>query len=374
MFDATDDIQQTSWMVFLNILMVGCSYSVLKGSVKYPFQVSSKKYNIGVLLCFLFCLFSFWGTDWFHYLDGYNLIKAGFRTNFEEVYYWIIENISPHYLIFRVVVWGSALFLFLRTIDNMAISKSLALLFFSCIYIIWFAYARASLAMALAFYGLSLIVKYKHVYNLRCLLGLAIMLSSYFFHKTAAFAIGVVVLSLLLRKYSRYALWIILFTFPLVVLCAKMGVANFLVIDSDDGGDLGNAIAAGQRYMGKDMVDLGVGAMLQRFLERAPYYLIACTGFGAIRQKSLKIPQDVKTFIVLQILIVLISSVFIFDLGVNTSTVYGRFLRFAIIPTPIVMAYLYQSGYNPKLVKLSIRLAACGTLYSLLYSFYNTLV
>lgn len=370
MFIFANNIHQTAWMVFFNILIVFCNYCVLKDALKYPFKVSKAKYNIGWILCLLFCLFSFWGTDWFHYLETYVFIKDGYRTNLEDVYVWIIQNISPDYLFFRLVVWGTALFLFIKTANNLSVSKELVLLLFSIIYIIWFAYARATLAMAMAFYGYSLIIKNSHNF-ISVLLGVAILLSSYFFHKTAVFAIGVVALALLLKRYPRYTIWILLIAFPLLIVLAKIGVASFMLTDIGGDGDMASYMAAGQRYMEEDLSSHGIGAFLQIMLERIPYYLTAYLGFGIIRQKKIIIPNDIKAFIILQILLVLISSIFAFDLGVNTSTIYGRFLRFAAIPTTIVMAYLYQSGYRHKYVKRTIQIAACGTLYALLYSFYN---
>lgn len=361
--------EQTALLVLLNIIMIGCNYLVLKNSLRTPYYTTKGKYYLGVLLCLLFCLFSFWGTDWFHYLEAYDIIRLGYETNFENVYVWIIQN-SPSYLFFRLVVWGIALCLFMKTTNNLTVSKELVLLLFSTIYIIWFAYARATLAMVIAFYGYSLITKNDH--NLKSvILGTTVLLSSYFFHKTSVFAICVVALALLLKRYSRYAIWILLITFPIGIVCAKIGIADFMMMDTGGEGDMSSYMAVGQRYMENEMSTHGIGAILSSVLERMPYYLTACLGFGIIRQKKVIIPNNIKAFIVLQILIVLVSSIFAFDLGINTSTIYGRFLRFAALPTTIVMAYLYQCGYKHKFVKLTIQLAFCGTLYALLYSFYN---
>lgn len=362
--------EQSALLVLLNIIMIGCNYLVLKDSLKNPYHTTIGKYQLGVFLCSLFCLFSFWGTDWFHYLETYDIIRAGYETNLENVYVWIIQNISPYYLIFRLIVWGSALCLLVKTVKNLSVSKELVLLLFGVIYIIWFAYARATLAMVLAFYGYSLIVKNRHNFQ-SVVLGLSILLSSYFFHKTATFAIAVVALALLLKRFPRYTLWILLISFPLAIVLAKIGVANFMLTDIDGDGDMASYMAAGQRYMEKDLSSHGIGALLQSMFERIPYYLTACLGFLVIRQKKIFIPNDIKAFIILQILLVLISSIFAFNLGVNTSTIYVRFLRFAAIPTTIVMAYLYQCGYRHKFVKRTILIAACGTLYALFYSFYN---
>lgn len=373
MFEISNSLQQTPWLVFLNILMIVCSCMSLKDALKYPYVVSKRKFVIGCLICLLFCMFSFWGTDWFHYNESFVMVKAGYYSHMEDIYIWIIQSVSPNYLAFRLIVWGIALGLFYRTIKVLSVSKYLALFLFGSIYIIWFAYARVSLAMAIAFWGYALIVKNKHTF-ISVVLGFAILLSSYFFHKSASFAIAVAFLSLLLRKYPRYAICIVLLAFPIIIICANMGVADFMNSNMDMDSTMGSYMAAGQHYMDKDSTVSGIGAILQKLFERTPYYLTAYLSFMMLSRKNIGIPNDIKAFMMLQILIVIFASIFAFNLGANTDAMYGRFIRFGIIPTPIVLAYLWQSGYRPKTVKLTVYIAIFGTLYALLYSFYNSLI
>ena len=331
---------------------------------------------IGLFLCLLFCTFSFWGTDWFHYQDVFPSLKAGWKGHMEEVYAWIAQNLSPNYTVFRLVIWGSAFLLYLRTINILSISKNLALFFFGTIYIIWFSYARVSLAMALVFYGYALLNSCHRANLITRIIALSAIGVSFFFHKTAFFAIGVAIVAGFMKKYPKKAVWLMLLFFPLVVILAKTQLSSFLMIDFDSAdGDMASYMNAGQRYMDRDQGIKGIGSLIQSFLERFPYYGIAYISFRCLRSKDARlIPDDVKAFMLLQLVIVVVSSIFAFDLGLNTRTLYVRFLRFAAIPTIIVMSYLYEYQLSWNLTKRVITLAICGTGYALLYSFYNSFI
>lgn len=365
---------QTPLLVFFNILIIVLIYNTLKSVRYYPYAVLSSKYNFASLLCLIFCLFSFWGTDWFHYLELFPGLQLGWKGHMEEVYVWIAQNLSPNYIVFRLVIWGSAFFLFLKTIDQLSISKYLTLYFFGTIYIIWFSYARVSLVMAMVFWGFALIHTSTKLYMK--LLALLVIGSSYFFHKTALFAIGTAFIATAILKYPKIALRMMLISFPLIIVIAKAFVASFVVMDIDASeGEMSSYMAKGQNYMDKSSAEVGIGALIRSFFETSPYYGIAYLSYKCLSSKqAFFVPNDIKAFMLLQIVIVFIASIFAFDFSVNTSALYGRFLRFAPIPNTIVLAYLYQSQFKRQLTKLVILIATCGTGYTLLYTLYCSIV
>lgn len=367
---------QTPFLVFINIIIVAIIYFFLNPFSRISFRKNEQKYLVTIILCFVFCLFSFWGSDWFHYLDVFSSLKAGWKGHMEDVYVWIAQNLSPNYIVFRLVIWGSAFLLYLRTINILSISKNLAIYFFGTIYIIWFSYARVSLAMALVFYGYALLNSCHRKRLITKIIALSAIGVSIFFHKTALFAICVTIMTGFMKKYPKKTVWLILLFFPFVVILAKTQLSSFLMMDFDSvDGNMSSYMGAGQRYMDQNRVKMGIGSLIQSFLERFPYYGIAYISFRCLRSKGARlIPDDVKAFMLLQLVIVMVSSVFAFDLGMNTSTLYVRFLRFAAIPTTIVMAYFYEYQLNWLLTKRVIILATCGTGYALLYSFYNALI
>jgi hypothetical protein len=115
--------------------------------------------------------------------------------------------------------------------------------------------------------------------------------------------------------------------------------------------------------------------MLQRFFERSPHFLLAYVSIYFIRSKYyLDAPIDIKAFIRLQFFIVLLSSLFMFDLGANTQVVFSRFSRFAVIPSCIILTFFYSTRFKFKYIQIAYYLAFMGTIYAVVYSMYNAYV
>ena len=174
---------------------------------------------------------------------------------------------------------------------------------------------------------------------------------------------------LVLRLPKRGVLFLCILL-PIAFVLLKNQIADFMLADFDSSeGDMSNYISSGQNYLNEDIANKGLGIRLQSFLETFPYFLTAYISLKYMQTKKY-IPHDIKAFMCLQLSIVLFSSLFLLDLGVNTSTIYGRFIKFAAIPTSIVIAYLYQYRIFPKITKLLMRIAVTGAIYALLYSLY----
>lgn len=366
--------EQTPQLILFNIILIAILFLVTKRVFIKPYRLSKQHYKFAVFLCLIFCLFSFWGSDWFHYIAFYEDMKKGRDTHLEDIYYFI-ANITPNYIIFRLVIWGTGLFLFIDIIKRLSISKELAVAIFGCLYLIWYSYARASLAMVMAYYGYSLILKPYRNKRFSTIIGFVTIFVSFYFHKSSLFAIATIMLCLFIRRYPTKAVFFILITYPFVILLAKYQLADIMASDFDSSeSDLNSYVNVGQRYLDAKLKTKGIGAFLMDRLETIPYYIVAFISFLALKRYKNLIPKDVSAFMTLLILLLIISTVFMFDLGFNTRLVYGRFMKFLAIPCSIVMAYLYQNKIYPKLTKVALIIGLLGTAYSMSYSFYCSIV
>lgn len=365
--------EQTAPLVFFSLCLLLLMYALMKKSLRPPHTVDHSIRRITTLLMFVFILFSFWDRDWFGYQGSYEYLKVGFAGHMEEVYVWIAQNLSPNYIMFRLVVWGGSLCLLLHMFKRLSIPTNLAFFFFCSIYIIWFSYARVSAAMVLVYYGLTVLYKpYKSKF-LSILFGVSAIGCAFFFHKSALFGIVAVLLTLVVTKFEKKTFLFLLVCYPILVLLIQSYIGDFLMADmnSEEGGFAEN-MAAGQHYMEKESHDSGWGAIIQRFLERIPHFLLAFISFQFMKSKFYNdVPNDIKAFIRLQFIIVLLSSLFMFDLGVNTSTIFTRFVRFAVIPSCIILTYFYSIRYKFKYTKGTYYIVFMGTIYTMVYSMYN---
>lgn len=369
---------QTSGLIFFNLLLWG----ILNILTKYGFltgYLTKKRINTIVILILIFCLFSFWGQDWFGYLRYFEMIKSGEDIlSLEYPYKWIIEYISPNYLIFRFIIWGSALFLFYETLKKLKLNIPVAFYFFTSIYLIWFSYARATLAMSMIFYGLAVLHSYERRVFWTIIKGWGFILLSFFFHKSSFFCIivvAVVELVLMLRLNRKEVLYIIFAFVPIFIYILSYFLkSSVLFLMNDETSVFNNYMNSGSSYLlSEENKRIGIGAFISVFLERLPYFLIAYFCVNSI-VKKVKLSKQLEPFIWVLILLVLEASLFAFDLGMNTNVLYGRLMRYTQIPACIVLTYFYSNNIYVKYICKIYKIAILGTLYCLLYIFYNAVV
>ena len=368
--------EQTAGLVFFNLCLLLLMYALMKKALRPPYIAPPTNRTLTVLLMFVFVLFSFWGLDWFGYQSSFEPLKNGYPGHMEDIYVWIAQNLSPNYIIFRFVVWGGSLCLLLHMFKRLSIPTNLAIFFFCSIYIIWFSYARVTAAMVLVFYGLIVLYKpYKSKF-LSILIGTSAIGCAYFFHKSALFGIAAALLTILVNRFEKKTFIILLLCYPVLIYLAQSYLSDFLMADaSAEDGALGQSMSSGQRYLQKDLSQKGIGSLIQNFLERSPHFLLAYVSFNFIRSKYyLDGPTDIKVFIRLQFFIVLLASLFMFDLGANTQVVFSRFSRFAVIPSCIILTFFYSTRFKFKYIQIAYYLAFMGTIYAVVYSMYNAYV
>ena len=200
-----------------------------------------------ILLC-LFCIFSFQDTDWFHYVEIFKsystpetfVISYDFlfgKTDYshmEKIYSYLAYCSFDNYLLFRLIIWGSALVLFFLTCKNLGVKLSYVLYYFVPLFLLLFCYGRVSLAFSMAFYGYSLLVKnfdrkfYKKTLItkkksfvslvLSTITGVFFIIASLLFHKSVGILLPVFAISIIPLTKKTMLVYIILFVSIIVVV------------------------------------------------------------------------------------------------------------------------------------------------------------
>lgn len=368
--------EQTASLVFLNICLLLIMYMLMKKALRPPYIVPAINRRFTIILMFTFVLFSFWGPDWFHYHEDYTLLKLGGRTHIEDIYYWIAQNLSFDYLSFRFAVWGSGLILYILTLKRLPISNDLIIFIFSCLLLPYFSYARVSLAMALGFYGLAVLYKPYRFKQLSYLLAIVAILGSFYFHKSALFLIIIIILTIIIIKIPRKAFWGLVILYPIIIYLMKDQVSEFVHYEMDSSnGSFNSYMQAGQQNMSNEEKIRGIGAAFSIFVEILPYITLCLISIRIIIfDEILHIPKNIYAFIVVFVLLVACSSIFMFDMGVNTDTVYIRFIRFAAIPASIVLSFFIMNNVYPKYTRFCLFLFLIAISYKIIYVFYNNLL
>lgn len=361
---------QTPVLVLINICLLCLLYyrtyqikSIASQSVNY------KWIYVIMLIC---CIFAFWDSDWFHYKQYYDSVVQGMEPPMEAFYLWLMKNVCPNYLTFRIIVWGVATFFLIKTFKRVDADYSSLLFIFSIFFFSRFSYSRVSLAMAIMFYGISLFLggpnekKYP-------VLGFLLVFLSFFLHKSSLFGIAAIALAYLFRNNKRSIILISFIALPVVIILMQSFLGSYIdIIVADEGNFLNEYMTTGVTYLDREKIVTGIGLIIYRLFERIPYYLIAIACGKSIWDNMAYSNPTIKVFFRITFILVLLSSVFLFNLDMNTDVVYSRFLRFAQIPAAISFAYLSYNKLYPKLCSWIWTAGIISTAYSLLYSFYNT--
>ena len=365
--------EQTSTLIAFNVIILLLVYLSCKSVMNAPFYLEKSKCRWIALSLLLFSLFSFYNTDWFHYQTLYEPLKLDYVTHLEPIYYFIAQKLSFDYISFRLIVWGGGLVLILRIMKNLPISYGLSLFLFAMISLPKYSYSRVSLAMALVFYGLMLYYKNDKLRNK--LIGILLIGCSFYLHKTAVFGILASAMVIITEKLNRKAMLLLfVVSVPLLVYLMSSELGAYLSMDVDyEAGGFEQTLAAGQKHMERDTSVAGMGYVLQTFAERLTYCLAAVMSFLCIRKsEELRIPDMMVAFMKAHLIIVVISMLFLVDFGVNMSVIHIRFIRFAVIPTSLIIAYSYENKLFPKVTKCALGVGLLTTTYLLLYSLYNS--
>lgn len=351
------------------ILLVLVGYLLLRYIYKPAISnniISNRQQKIGLFLIIIICLFAIQDTDYYHYKTALLAMSKGAILHFEDVYYSIGEMVSYNYLLFRLVVWGSAFTFFCWSVKRLNVTLLVALFFFVTMYLTKFSYARASLAMSIGLFGYTFLVKPISLKWISYLLGGSIVATSLLFHKSAIFMIPVYMLSLF--KINKFTIGVALIMFPIgYYLISEYGIA--LLMGADDSDAIANSA---QSYLMDDVEKKGIAIIIQRILERVPYYIILYIIICSIINKTYALlPSYQRSVFNLVIYVIAFSSLFLFNYTVNTEVLYYRFLYYSILPLSVVLPILLTITWHPKMLKLAYTMGFYATVYTVLYSFYN---
>lgn len=254
-------------------------FLLLKGYSR-PYKIKKQNRIMAIMLIIVLCVFSYIDGDYFHYKILYLQEQYGIKSRLEDVYGWIIHNISPTYTVFRIIVWGSATILLVGAVRRLSDNLNMTLFIFTICYLPWFIYARASLSMAIIMLGLSLLIKplgSRRFVSL--LLGVALIGSSWFFHQSALIGIVAAVGALAMKNLKKKSTSIlIIILVPIAMFVVGYLLNKFMVMDLESDSSM---ITSSRRndYFEVDtsssLLGEGIGFVIQNLLSLGSLYLSA---------------------------------------------------------------------------------------------------
>ena len=327
---------QDYWFCFLVLNMV------IILSYKKIDKLKPNKLNWFIAL--LFCVFfAKWETDYFSYNRGFYLLSEEYR---DPLYYYIKFFSFGSYELWRTIVWGGALILFNKTCKRLNISANILMYIFSVFFLMTFSYARASLAMASYFYGLSCIVCSPK----KIKLGLFFVLFSYFAHRSSLLLI--VMLPLIYMRFNKKRMLLFLLLSPILMLLMNKALIILNAGTISDDSVISGFTDAAQHYAYYNRKDLAINwkfELVTKLRNYSFYILYAYISYRLIKLKF-NVDEGIKRFFSISTILIYISSLFIFNTGaVGMTDIIGqRYLYFLGIPLCLLLSYLIQNGYCTK--------------------------
>lgn len=296
------------------------------------------------LLIVVFCIYSYFAGDWFNYKYSLPYIDADYK---DPIYYYFALIANKNYILFRLLIWGLATLLVYLLTLRLNLNRNITAFVFIWLFVPTFCYARASLAMASYFCGLSFLLarpgqRGNRYYN--WILGIALIVLSFYFHRS--FLPVIVATPLIFIKFNRKLLLLLILLFPFVLRLVNQ-LMNMMMEDLIlEGDEFESFSQTAQSYANQTRHSYNWKFMLVSYFKYIGLYIpfIYIIWKTKISRIKVYLPRTLDRFLTIEIVIIVVATVFfIMSNTSGASDVLGyRYLFMTGIPSTVIFAYLLQ--------------------------------
>lgn len=324
--------------IFFLIILWGNFRDGLKEPFVRRINVAKQK-RAYILICFFFITHCLRG-DFFHFMENVHdyIFISGYYNYGEEIYQTIAKFVDKNYFLFRTIVWGGAFGLFCWTAKRLEVPIYYAVIFLFATHSIIFAYARATAAMAVYFFGLSFLIK--PLNNKRWLgyiLGVFLIYSSWNFHNSAI--IMVIMTGMIIVPLRKWNMIVVVLMIPLFGVLLK----EYLFLFAE--GTTNEILAAKITSYSEREIENGISGMIIKLFEYSSFYVPFVISSLCIFQKKKQsiIPSHIYNLYKVTFGLILVCTTFYF-LGESFITFFYRILFMTMIPLSFIVVNLFQQN------------------------------
>lgn len=323
-------------MFFLLIFKINFNVGLKKPFIR-PISYTQQKWTF-FLICFFFVTHCLHG-DFFHFMQNVHeyIFIPGYYNYGEEIYQVIAKLVNKNYFLFRTIVWGGAFGLYCWTAKRFQIPVYYAAIFLFATHSITFAYARATAAMAVYFFGLSYFCEpLRKSKKLGYLIGSLVVYLSWEFHNSAI--IMIVMTGMIFLPLRKWNIIILILIIPLFSILLRDFL--FLFAQETTNETLANRINV---YYEREIVS-GIASNIISLFENLSFYIPFLLSTKCILKRSkLKTTSSILYLYKVTFGLFLISTTFYF-LGESFITFFYRILFMSMIPLSLIVVKLYKEG------------------------------
>ena len=350
-------------ILFIIIISIGYKQCV---NLKYQNQ-QNKLFSF---LVFVFVVTCSVVGDFYHYQQlvwNYDF-TPGARNHGEPIYKYIIGLVDRNYLLFRILIWGGGLLAFSKIVRRIGFNLSNVLFVFVALYILVYSYARASLAMVLYFWGITIFIINKKNVFLEKILGIFLICFSYSFHHSIIIAIALT--PVIFMKLTKRHLVILIVILPLLFFYSKGYIQQMMFDESTlNNDDLQEKL---ELYSNREVAIVNWKGLIYEFSGYLTFFIpfIVCLNSLYFKNKIIA-PEIIQAFFKLSLAMILLAIMFLF-LDIQGKVFFYRILYMTFIPISIMLYYVYNAGMiKKKTFCFIIILGITAQLYRLFYSIYT---
>lgn len=323
-------------------------------------------YTFFYMLCALTFTYAFSEADTYHYEVLYEEMSCFHeRIHVEEFYYWLIQILPQGYFLWRFAIWGTALWLLIRTFKRYELDVRTVCFVFPMILLNQFAITRGCLGISLMMLSLSYLLKPGKSRVWSYIFGIAGIIMSAFLHDSLPLFIFILLLSLFPFRKSTYLLSIP--AFPLLYTIAIPAVSYVLSgnLFSEETVDFTTG------YFEKENTGINAFGLLRQIVDYIPKFLAFLILIKTFCFSKEQVPGYIRILLQYSYLLFYVALLF---LGQGlVGFISSRTIHIMCFPLTIVVAYYLTDRKRPLLMKIAMAFFLLSTLYTYSYTIYKWL-
>lgn len=335
--------------VFIIFFILLISYKPLyDGRCVRPFASAQKGFlffTTSFILIELFLVFQFTETDYWHY---YHMFNGWGRLT--EPLQELIRNWFENFYLWRLFVWGGAFFVFILSFKRLGLSPRVYIPLFVVGYLSRFI-SREQLGLAIMLLGSTYIVKPLRFKSFSYILGVGLVLGSYFFHNSMVFSIAMLLPAFFKVNWKRAVLVLLLFV-PLIYLANYvLSDTAFLELFNDSTTNTDSRIAI---YTEQKTRAMNFNGLIRQLIYWSPMIimLVDVLKRTSNQNEEIVLPNHIRYYLNYWFYMFILS--FIFFWQASSAYISVRFLDKSLFAMVIVLSYWFSIQKPNKRMRTSL--------------------
>lgn len=353
---------------FLFFILNRHYFSVRINRIPKESQMRVKNYRLFFILASLFCTYGFVNGDYGSYkvlYENIGEINGKYEGAYLEPFYmWLIDVLPESYDLWRFVVWGASVVVMILIFKRLKLSVEFSSLIFGLLLFVYFAALRNSLGYVVLYLGATYLLFPDKNKNLSYVVGIALIICSYFLHKSMFLYITLFFVALI--PMGRYLFYISIPLFP--ILYKSINYFSTLFFTNSIANE--QSLESAQHYLDSEFQrNYNLLGYFHLAIWRLPVLILLGLSISQIFFKHRQVPYVYKVLLKISYFLVYIS--FLFWEQKVSGHLSIRFYYAAIYPLVIFLSYYLYTTRSTRVIKLCLYTLVFANFFDLLYSIYK---